>query len=431
MKRIGFICFEILLTGYCALSAQTVLKEKLEEMPAVEQVKPLEAVDFAEKYVAYFVQPLDHAHPERGTFVQRVFVFHEGFDRPTVIVTEGYGAAYAEAPKYREELSRLYKANLIVVEHRYFLESAPRPKDWRYLTAKNSADDLHAVRTAFNAIYPGKWIATGISKGGQTALLYHAFYPDDVDISVPYVTPLNYSVEDGRHEPFIRSVSTADDRRKVQDFQLEILKRRTRLQPLFDQYCEDRRLTFPVPLNEVYDYCVLEYSFAVWQWGIPMDEIPSSNTPDQVMFDHWMKQCDPTNFDREGYFKPFFVQAARELGYYGYDTRPFEKYLTLKSAEGWVNRLMLPDELKGITFDKTLCDKVTDFLKRADPKMIFLYGGSDPWSASGVCQWLNTEDKKNLHVFVQQGGSHKTRIGTMPEEQQREIRALIRQWLDE
>ena len=92
---------------------------------------------------------------------------------------------------------------------------------------------------------------------------------------------------------------------------------------------------------------------------------------------------------------------------------------------------MLPDELKGITFDKTLCDKVTDFLKRADPKMIFLYGGSDPWSASGVCQWLNTEDKKNLHVFVQQGGSHKTRIGTMPEEQQREIRALIRQWLDE
>lgn len=36
-------------------------------------------------------------------------------------------------------------------------------------------DDLHAVRNAFKSIYPGKWIATGISKGGQTTLLYRTF----------------------------------------------------------------------------------------------------------------------------------------------------------------------------------------------------------------------------------------------------------------
>mgnify|MGYP000140501088 CR=1 FL=1 len=79
--------------------------------------------DSSEKYVTYFTQPLDHRHPEKGSFRQRVIVSHVGFDRPTVIVTEGYGAAYALNPKYREELSELLDANMIFVEYRYFLES--------------------------------------------------------------------------------------------------------------------------------------------------------------------------------------------------------------------------------------------------------------------------------------------------------------------
>lgn len=160
-----------------------------------------------------------------------MIVSHVGFDRPTVIVTEGYGAAYALNPKYREELSELLDANMIFVEYRYFLESTPEPKDWQYLTAENSADDLHAVRNAFKSIYPGKWIATGISKGGQTTLLYRTFYPDDVDISVPYVAPLCYGAEDGRHEPFLRKVSTPEDRKRIEDFQLEVLKRKAALLP--------------------------------------------------------------------------------------------------------------------------------------------------------------------------------------------------------
>lgn len=149
--------------------------------------RPLESTRFSEKYVTYFTQPLDHRRPEKGSFRQRVIVSHVGFDRPTVIVTEGYGAAYALNPKYREELSELLDANMIFVEYRYFLESTPEPKDWQYLTAENSADDLHAVRNAFKSIYPGKWIATASARAGQTTLLYRTFYPDDVDISVPYV----------------------------------------------------------------------------------------------------------------------------------------------------------------------------------------------------------------------------------------------------
>ena len=106
--------------------------------------------------MTYFTQPLDHRHPEKGSFRQRVIVSHIGFDRPTVIVTEGYGAAYALRSQYREELSKLLNANMIFVEYRYFLESTPEPKDWQYLTAENSADDLHAITTAFKKHLSGQ-----------------------------------------------------------------------------------------------------------------------------------------------------------------------------------------------------------------------------------------------------------------------------------
>ena len=146
-------------------AAQTVLQDKLKAISQITEIKPLETKEFVEKYVTYFTQPLDHNRPELGNFRQRVIVSHVGFDRPTVIVTEGYGAGYALSPRYREELSRMFNTNMIFVEYRYFLESTPKPRDWQYLTAESSADDLHAVFEAFKKIYPDKWISTGISKG--------------------------------------------------------------------------------------------------------------------------------------------------------------------------------------------------------------------------------------------------------------------------
>ena len=86
---------------------------------------------------------------------------------------------------------------------------------------ENSLYDLHHVNEALHALYKGKWMATGISKGGQTTMFYRSCFPNDVDISVPYVSPLNRSLEDGRHEIFLQyEVSTPENRQKVLDFQL-------------------------------------------------------------------------------------------------------------------------------------------------------------------------------------------------------------------
>ncbi|WP_418458488.1 S28 family serine protease [Bacteroides sp.] len=424
--RYAALLLFVLLSASASSLAQTVLEQKISAISAIKEIRPLETSEFSEKYVTYFTQPLDHRHPEKGSFHQRVIVSHVGFDRPTVIVTEGYGAAYALRSQYREELSKLLNANMIFVEYRYFLESTPEPKDWQYLTAENSADDLHAITTAFKNIYPGKWIATGISKGGQTTLLYRTFYPNDVDISVPYVAPLCYGVEDGRHEPFLHKVSTPENRKKIEDFQLEALKRKATLLPRFEKYCTEKNYSFRAPIEEIYDYSVLEYSFALWQWGTPISSIPATTASDDEIFSHLLAISEPGYFTADSPNASFFVQAARELGYYGYDVQPFKQYLSIQSSEGYLHRLMLPEELKDMPFDKTLSKKITKFLKKQDPKMIFIYGQNDPWTAAGVT-WL--KNKKNIHVFIQPNGSHLARINTLPEAEKAKVMELINEWL--
>lgn len=417
----------LLLLSPAGLSAQTDLQQRINGLSGITEAKPLETTQFAEKLLTYFTQPLDHRHPEKGSFRQRVIVSHVGFDRPTVLVTEGYGAAYALHLNYREELSKLFNANMIFVEHRYFLESTPKPCDWQYLTAENSAYDLHAVTTALKTLYPGKWIATGISKGGQTAMLYRVFFPDDVDVSVPYVAPLCYRAEDGRHEPFLQQVGTAEERKRIEDFQLEVLKRKATLLPRFEQYCAEKKYVFRASMEEIYDYCVLEYSFTIWQWGTPVTDIPATSAADDEVYKHFLAIAEPGYFTKESSNTSFFVQAASELGYYGYDIAPFKKYLSIKSTRGYLHRLMLPEDLVGLKFEKALSQKMVKFLKKNDPKMVFIYGQNDPWTAAGVT-WL--EGKQNIHVFVQPGGSHLARIGTLPEGMKQEAIALIQSWID-
>lgn len=84
------------------------------------------------------------------------------------------------------------------------------------------------------------------------------------------------------------------------------------------------------------------------------------------------------------------------MGYYGYDTRPFKKYLSIKSGKGYLHRLMLPEELKDMPFDKTLSKKIKGFLQKNDPKMIFIYGENDPWD--GCRSYLAQREKEYSRI---------------------------------
>lgn len=135
----------------------------------------------------------------------------------------------------------------------------------------------------------------------------------------------------------------------------------------------------------------------------------------------------PSYFALEGMegIKSFFVQAARELGYYGYDIKTFKKYLSIKSTKNYLNKIFLPKELK-IKYVKATAKEVKKFIKTTDSKILFIYGEFDPWLASGFV----VPDKENFLKIVKPGGSHSTRINNLPENQKIEVKSKLESWLE-
>ena len=433
MKRLTFsIAFVLAATGLSAQIDSTAFMKKLCSISEVSNVVPAATTTFKEKYVMKMEQQVDWKTKAHGTFGERIIVGLKGEDKPTVLVTEGYFADYGLRDGYEEELSQMFDANVVLCEYRYFAESTPQPTNWDYMTVDNSLADYHHVRQTLGQIFKGKWISTGISKGGQTTMFYRSYFPDDVDISVPYVAPLNRSVEDGRHEKFLQyQVSTKENRQKVLDLQLLLFKRKAALLPMLEKYCKDQQYTFNVPIAEIFDFTVMEYSFAFWQWGDDLAKIPTSKATDKELFDYLMRISEPGYFSNQNPNFPFNYQAARELGYYGYYTEPFKKYLSIKSAKGYLKRLMVPKGQEKVQFSPALYNHTVEFLTKNDPKMVYIYGDIDPWSASGVYGLPFTQNKKNLHVYMCKGGSHRTRINSFPEATRQEIIQLISNWLKE
>ncbi len=434
MRRLHLsIAFLCLASWLSAQTDSTLFMKQLCALDCVSEVQPLETTCFKEKYVLKMEQQVDWKTSAKGTFGERIFVGMKGLDKPTVIVTEGYSASYGLNPGYEEELSRLFDANVVLCEYRYFSQSVPVPTNWDYMTVDNSLADYHHVRQVFGQLFKGKWISTGISKGGQTTMFYRATYPDDVDVSVSYVAPLNRAVEDGRHEKFLaKKVGTKEERKVIRQAMQELMRRKPELMKLFHAYCEENDYQFLMSEEDVYDYCVLEFPFALWQWGTPVSSIPelTSDEDDEVWFDYLMKVSSPDYFAYPSQYMPFDVQAAKELGYYGYSLKPIKKWTSLKSMKGYLKKMWLPDSLRKYDFDPALYKRTVKYLKKEDPKHIFIYGEIDPWSSSGVCTWLNCKKKKNMRVYVQPRGSHKARINNMPERMKTEIINRLTNWLN-
>lgn len=95
-------------------------------------------------------------------------------------------------------------------------------------------------------------------------------------------------------------VSTPEARKKIEDFQLEVLKRKPTLLPRFEKYCAGKKYKFRAPVEEIYDYSVLEYSFSIWQWGTPVDQIPAVTASDDELFKHLLAISEPSYFEEEG-----------------------------------------------------------------------------------------------------------------------------------
>ncbi len=430
MNKRFFTLLSLLFVVLFVNAQNSDVEKMLKDIKAVASFEKIEKADTTRQYYLMKVtQLLDPQNPAAGTFEQRVMLGHRGYDRPMVVVTEGYGADYAfKSPKYMEELTKIMDANILFVEYRYFSGSTPEPCNWDYLTVANSMEDYHNIITSFKPFYNAKWASTGISKGGSTSIFYRAYYPEDLDVSVPYVGPLSGAVEDGRHESFLERVGTKAERDAIRNFQTELFERKQRLMPMFDAYCLDKGLVFRVPSTEIYDLLVLEYQFSMWQWGTPVKTIPALDSEDKVIFDYFMKMCGPEYFEKGSSIESFFVQAAKDFGYYGYNIEPFRKYVKAENVEGYLNKVFLPEELANVEFDDSNYRFVTDYYTENDPKMLLIYGEVDPWTATGIT-WMRDRNKQNVKVYIQPRGSHTARILNMPANMRDEILEQLNEWM--
>ncbi|WP_128330687.1 S28 family serine protease [Apibacter sp. HY039] len=376
------------------------------------------------KYELKIKQPLDWKNPGKGSFYQKVIYTHTGFNNPVVMETQGY-----DMYDRKNELQQITHSNDINIEHRYFGESVPDSLhfDWKYLNLYNATHDLHHINQIFKKMYKGKWISTGISKGGQTTIYYRYFFPDDVDVSVPYVAPINYSLEDPRIYKFLDEVGTSECRQKIKDFQTYMFSNEEEAVKYIKVYAEVRGLKFDYvgSIEKAYELAVLEYSFSFWQWGSSCAEIPEN--PDiAIAVDYLLKKSNISFFsDKEiEELAPHYYQAATEMGYYGYNIQPFasviRQYRTNPSA------VFAPKNAGKLVYSEKINTGLKKWLETKADNIIYIYGGIDTWSATKVIP----SPKTNSILLEIKGADHATaRINKMNDDLKRKFSNTLEKWL--
>ncbi len=424
--HLRFATMLTLMLVSAVLPAQQSVEKALYELPDVI----FESIDtpdgFSSAWELRIKQPLDHWHPEKGFFYQRVFLSHRDFDRPMVICTEGY-----QRPANRiYELTELLQANQLDVEHRFFGASVPDSLDWQYLTLEQVCADLHRIRTLFAQLYRNHWLSTGISKGGQTTIFYRYFYPDDVTVSVPFVAPLNLSLEDERIYTFLDTVGSEDCRRKILDFQREVLKRRTEVLPRLWWWAKGAGQTFTyLTFEQAFEYAVLEYSFSFWQWGHSCEEIPPADAPVDTLVGHLLAVSGLDFFADQSMkaYAPHYYQAGTQMGYYGYKTEPFKGLLKALPMKPHPSAVFMPGKMP-TNFHDSLVKNVYAWLSTNGHRFIFINGDSDTWSATAFRPPAGRQ-LDALFFFLPNTDHARARIRSLRADQRQLMIDTLERWL--
>ncbi|MFM2392898.1 MAG: hypothetical protein RLZZ546_880 [Bacteroidota bacterium] len=421
-----FVGIILIVFSSIFIHAQSALERKLFELNDVIFEKIETPKGFQSAYKLYVKQPLDHADYSKGFFYQKVYLSHRNIESPTVMITEGY-----ERPTNRVyELTEMLNANQVQIEHRYYGESMPDSLDYSYLNMRNATHDFHKINFLLKSIYPDDWICTGISKGGQTTIFYRYFFPYDVEVSVPYVAPLNTSIEDKRIYQFLNKVGDQKCREKIISFQKKLLSQREECLAKLKWYVKGADLKFSyLTMEQAFEYAVLEYSFSFWQWGTKCEDIPNENSSNDVLLNHLIEVSGLSFFsdtDMKKYASHYY-QAATELGYYGYEIAPFKELIKTLPNKTNPSAVFAPKEVNA-PFDAILTNKVYKWVQEKGDEFIYIYGGNDTWTATGVSENKN----RNAKWYVLEGKDHgQARIKNLSENQKSELLSTIQKWLKE
>jgi len=406
------------------LQSQKDLKSEIESLPGIISVEQIETdSEYHSAYKIFIEQPVDHKNPDGKKFKQKFYLSHKDYSLPMVIELDGYDIDYNR----KNELATLLKCNKIVVEHRYFGESRPDSLYWDYLTVEQSAYDHHKIIETMKLIYNKQWVTTGISKGGQTTYIHKYYFPDDVNVSVCYVSPLNLTAEDPRVYHFLNHVGTRECRDKMVEFQREVLKREDELLPMFIEDTKEAGYSYSIGNDRlIFEYVVLEYGFAFWQWQYTnCSQIPDTTSSNEELFEH-LKTGSSFNYFSDEEIEanlPFIYQAYSQMGYYGYNIMHLKDLL--QEVKEPTSRIFLPDYLNPV-FDCCTMMYINTWIQKHGNNMIFIYGEIDAWSSTAI----ELTGETNSIKMIKTGGNHRTRIKSFNEEDQQYILKTLQEWMN-
>jgi hypothetical protein len=373
-----------------------------------------------------FEQPADHGRPLGERFQLRVNLLHRSVDAPMVLFGSGYGLGNNPS---QAEPTVLLGANQLSLEHRFFGTSRPASNDWKLLDIRQAAGDSHRIVEAFKPLYSGRWLNTGGSKGGMAAVYHRYFYPDDVDVTLPYVAPNTHGLDDARYADFIEQVGDADCRGKLQAFQQDVLRRREELRPFMEELVTTRETGFEVVggLDRALEFAAVELSFYFWQYGGASfcGRVPAPGAPAEETFGFLdgVVGIAFTYGDVElDYFAAYYYQAATELGWTRFSTRHLDGLLRYPGADEPRAYLSFP-----VTepFKPGLMHRVEQWVRNHGKRMLFIYGENDPWSSGA----FEVRERNDAYRYIVPAGNHGARISQLPEPERTQAVEHLYRWM--
>ncbi|MEU9860526.1 aminopeptidase [Streptomyces sp. NPDC047971] len=403
----------------------TDIKDRILAIPGMSLIeeKPYAGYRF---FVLEYTQPIDHHRPWKGTFKQRLSLLHKDTDRPTVFHTSGYGLSTTPS---RREPTRIIDGNQVSMEYRFFTPSRPQPADWTKLDIWQAASDQHRIFTALKKIYGQKWLSTGASKGGMTATYYERFYPRDMDGVVAYVAPNDVvNKEDSAYDRFFETVGTKECRDRLNAMQREALIRRAPLQKKYKEWAATEGATFNTvgSLDKAYEAVVLDFVWGFWQYygedvcGSIPDAKAASDDEVYETIDAYSGWSFYTDQGLDPY-TPYYYQAATELG------SPSIKLPHLKGLSRYgyqPARSFVPSEIP-TTFKPSAMRDVDDWVRKNANRMMFVYGGNDPWGAEPFRLGKGARDS---YVYTAPGANHGAQVAGLVEAERAKATARILAW---
>lgn len=408
----------LVAVGLVACAEPLEVRDALESIPGVMLSESSQTALGYSYFVLHFEQPADHRNPGGATFRQRVSLLHRSLAAPMVVVTTGYNDYYRDAV---HEVTQLLNANQISIEHRYFGESIPPPKDgivdWEsgydYLTTRQAADDQHRIVSELRRIYMGNFLSVGGSKGGMTATYHRRWYPDDVEGTVAYVTPMSFARGDTRYAEYQLTIGEPWCRDAVRNYILESLG--SRRESLVQLYAEEFMRTPATSERGLVNSMIgLEWRFWQYYGDAYCAQVPAVTASIQ---DFWRFYRMVTNNSGVVDIQPYYYQADLELGYPAADTSRYAAYRIPSDAGDFA-----PPRPK---YDggRSMRD-IEHFITTRGSGFLFVYGEWDPWTAG---KYRLGQATGSVLLTVPRG-NHRVKLADLPEADWHVAMRLLEQW---